>query len=304
MIGLRSYQSQDLEGVLRFVGDCGAAADFCGCLHHGDVIHFMSNLVRGRDLDQHLHIYEADGAIQAIILLYPPRYGGFNIVVDPARRGGDLERMLLEWAGSAEWALLQAAGSAATSIGTDVMDCDPGRQQILASLGFQASAEPYMMFTMRSLQTPLPEAILLEGFTIRNAAGEDEAEWVSEAHSSAFGSNWTADEYLRVMRTPGFDIERELVVAAPDGRCAAFLIYWIDPVTRSGLFEPVGCHADFQRRGLTRALMVEGMRRMIARGAIDAIVLHTTDNPASTALYRSVGFVPKYALTDFRKTMA
>ena len=92
-----------------------------------------------------------------------------------------------------------------------------------------------MMFTMRSLQTPLPISVLPEGFTIRNSPGKPKPGWVIEAHSSAFGSTWTADDYLRVMRTPGFEIERELVVVAPDGRCAAFLIYWIDPVTRSGL---------------------------------------------------------------------
>ena len=301
--GLRSYQPQDLDRVLRFAGECCAAYDFCGCFHPGDVIHFMSNTLRGRDLTQHLYVYEPDGAIQAIILIDPPRLAGFNVMIAPAIRTTELERALLEWAQTTEQALMQAA-DISKPLGGEMMDCDSERQRALSSLGYAATGEPSMMLTMRSLETLIPASVLPDGFTIRSVAGEAEAGWVIEAHSSAFGSKWSVEDYLSVMRTPGFDIDRELVVVAPDGRCAAFLIYWLDPVTRCGLFEPVGCHADFQRQGLTRALMYEGMRRMIARGMTSAMVIHHTDNPAATALYQSVGFLPKYAISDFRKTMA
>ena len=105
------------------------------------------------------------------------------------------------------------------------------------------------------------------------------------------------------MRSSSFHIERELVVVAPDGRFAAFLVYWIDPISKSGLFEPVGCHPDFQRRGLTTALMYEGLQCMAAQGMTMAIVVHEApdDNPASAALYRSVGFTPKYGSNQYRR---
>ena len=85
--------------------------------------------------------------------------------------------------------------------------------------------------------------------------------------------------------------------------CIRDSIYWVDPVSKSGLFEPVGCRKDFQRLGLAKALMYEGMRRMIAQGMATAIVLHQPeqDNPASAALYRSVGFSLRYTITDYRK---
>src|SRR6185369_6347344 len=106
----------------------------------------------------------------------------------------------------------------------------------------------------------------------------------------------TPEEYLRTMRTPGFDPERELVVVAPDGQLVAFLIYWPDPVSKSGLFEPVGCAKEFQRRGLTRALMYEGMRRMVTAGMDYAKVLHVldADSPTSGLFYKAVGFSPLY----------
>jgi mycothiol synthase len=300
--GLHSYQPQDLDHVLQFVGECCAAYDFCGCFHPGDVIHFMSNTLRGRDLAQHFYVYKLDGAIQAIIFIDPPRLAGFNLMIAPASRTPALERALLEWAQATEQALMQAA-EITKPLGGEGMGCDSARLDALRGLGYEAAGEPSMMLTMRSLETLIPASVLPEGFSIRSVAGEHEAAWVIEAHMSAFGSKWSVEDYLSAMRTPGFDIDRELVVVAPDGRCAAFLIYWLDPVTRCGLFEPVGCHADFQRQGLTRALMVEGMRRMIARGMTSAMVIHETDNPASTALYRSVGFSPKYAIYDFRKEL-
>ena len=296
--GLRPYQPEDLDRVLRFVGECCAQTDFCGGLHPGDIGHAISNTLRGRDVDKHLYLCEdGQGKVIALLLIHPARSAGFELVVDPAYRSSDLET---EWLAVGS----RLAFGVADNIGTEVMNCEVTRRDALLSLGFTADEAPSMMFTMRSLDVLIPEVVLPEGFTIRSVAGEQEAALLGEVHSGAFGSNWPPGEYLNVMRSPAFEIERELVVVAPDGRFAAFLVYWIDPVSQAGLFEPVGCHPDFQRRGLTKALMYEGMRRMTARGMKTAAVLHHTDNLASTALYRSVGFEPKYMITTYRKHKA
>jgi len=49
--------------------------------------------------------------------------------------------------------------------------------------------------------------------------------------------------------------------------------------------------------------MYEGMHRMLTQGMTMAIVLHhpAQKNPASAALYRSVGFTLLYTITDYRK---
>ena len=91
---------------------------------------------------------------------------------------------------------------------------------------------------------------------------------------------------------------------APDGRCAAFTNTWIDTVNRSLLFEPVGAHSDFRRMGIAKALMAYALRRMQAEAAITcAYVCHEppTKNPASTALYASVGFKRLYDFYDYAK---
>jgi ribosomal protein S18 acetylase RimI-like enzyme len=298
------HGSDELPKILQFVGECNVLVGFCGCLHPGDICHFLSNTLRGRDLGKHFHVYEdSEGQLLGLVLLYPVRYSGFDVLVHPRYRGSELESALIVWGEQQTRALLQAADSDMTSIGSDVMDCDTIRRDILQAQGYVSPDEPAFCYTTRSLLEPIPESILPDGFTIRSVTGENEAEAVQAVHTGAFGSTWQPGEYLNVMRTSGFHIDHEIVVVAPDNRFAAFLIYWIDPVSRSGLFEPVGCHQDFQRLGLTRALMYEGMRRMLAHGMTTAVVKHqpAQNNPAAAALYRSVGFSLKYTVADYRK---
>lgn len=301
---LRAFQPDALRRVLEFAGTCCAITDFSDSFHPGDVSHFISNTLRGRDPSQHLFFTEdVRGQINALVWVQPPRFSGFQVMIHPNQRGGDFEAQLIEWAENAAIALLQAENAASKEIGTEIADSDLARVSVLRERGFEPETQPFMMFTTRSLETPIPPSVLPEGFSIRPVAGEHEVGLVSDVHNGAFNSKWEPEEYLKVMRSPAFDIERELVVVAPDGRFAAFTVVWFDPISRSALFEPVGCHPDFQRKGLTRALMYEGMRRMVARGMTTAVVAHLTDNPASSGLYASLGFTPKHAITSFKKTI-
>jgi predicted N-acetyltransferase YhbS len=307
---MRPYRAEDLDGVLRFVGACNAKTDTCARAHPGDVVHFMSNTLRGRDLERHVFLYEANRRLRALLMITPGATHSNELLVDPDLRGSDagsFESAALAWSERAAWAAAQAAGGvghdSGQSVAVEVTEGDHIRQAIVERLGYRPTGSPGMLYTTRSLRDHIPEKALPAGFSMRSVAGEQEAGAVAAVHNGAFTPKWDAEQYLAVMRTPGFDIERELVMVAPDGRFAAFLIIWLDPISRSGLFEPVGCHHDFQRRGLTSALMYEGMRRMRAAGMETAIVLHNADNVAGVPFYRSVGFQPRYTLAEYRKPM-
>ncbi|HEY7023206.1 MAG TPA: GNAT family N-acetyltransferase [Ktedonobacterales bacterium] len=310
---MRPYRAADLDRLLRFVGECNRAPDAGAIRHPGDVIHFMSNSLRGRDLERHISLYEADSRLLALVMLYPGAMWYYELLLDPELRSPDddaFETAALVWAEDAAWTASQAAGSAAGSapegaeggaIGVELTIGDTVRQHILERLGYQPVMTPGMLYTMRSLNEPIPDKPLPEEFSIRPVAGEHEAGLVAEVHNGAFRPKWDAEQYLAVMRTPGFQIDHELVVVEPDGRFAAFTIIWLDPISRSGYFEPVGCHRDFQRRGLTSALMYEGMRRMRAAGMETAIVCYNADNASGVPFYRSVGFQTRYEITEYRK---
>jgi GNAT superfamily N-acetyltransferase len=301
---LRPYRPDDLPAVLAFAGECNARTGGCGYLHPGDIAHTMSNGLRGRDLDRHIALYTGpDGELVAVAIVFPAREAGYDLLVHPGARGGDLERGLLAWCERTAHELMREAGVPPSPVTIAVMDCDTVRRELLLAQGYEALG-PSLVYTTRSLEEPIPDSALPEGFSIRSVAGEHEVEAVAAVHDASFRPKWAGGHYLPVMRTPGYESDRELVMVAPDGRFAAFLVYWLDPISRSGLFEPVGCHAEFRRRGLTKALMYEGMRRMVARGMRTAIVNHIPDNPPAVALYHSAGFRTKYVITDFRKPVS
>ncbi|HVO43867.1 MAG TPA: GNAT family N-acetyltransferase, partial [Aggregatilineales bacterium] len=272
------------------------AANLCS-FHPGDINHWMSNTFRGRDLDRRFYVSGGNDSLFALAYLpLGDDQPTFELMIDPDHRGGPFERDMLLDCESAFWRTLNQS-----HIVTNVFNTDSLRDHTLVGLGYFADAEPFQCLNTRPLAGPLPSASLPDGFAIRNVEGEHEADAVRTAHDHAFRPNWSADEYRAVMRTPDFDPHRELVVVAPDGRAAAFLVYWLDPISKSGLFEPIGCHREFQRRGLTKALMVEGLRRMIDAGMETAIISHQVGNAASMALYASVGFKARCTVRSYSK---
>lgn len=101
-------------------------------------------------------------------------------------------------------------------------------------------------------------------------------------------------------------MEYEIVTVAPDGRFASFTNVWVDEVNHTIVFEPVGTHSDFRRRGIGRAMMAYVLKRMQAEHGIErAYVCHELDdkNPGAGAFYYSVGFRPKYEIHEYVKSL-
>lgn len=95
-----------------------------------------------------------------------------------------------------------------------------------------------------------------------------------------------------------YDPQLDLMVMAPDGTPAAGCVCWENPVNRVGLFEPVGTHPQFRRRGLATALMFHGLQRLRERGMRAALVIgahpgneeNSTEFTSSRFVYEAVGF--------------
>jgi GNAT superfamily N-acetyltransferase len=122
----------------------------------------------------------------------------------------------------------------------------------------------------------------------------DDGKLRSAVLRSAFSPNrewepfWA--EYAQFMDTPVYHGERDLFVRSPDGRGASACTIWFDSVNGVGLFEPVATYPDFQGKGLGKAVMTEGLRRMKAAGMTRAVVGFDPTNVAALALYTSMGF--------------
>ena len=92
--------------------------------------------------------------------------------------------------------------------------------------------------------------------------------------------------YHNIQRCPLYRRDLDLVAVAPGGEIASFCTLWYDDVTRSAYIEPVATVPEHLRRGLARATITEGLRRLQRLGATRAFV--GGYEPGPNALYASV----------------
>jgi predicted N-acetyltransferase YhbS len=86
-----------------------------------------------------------------------------------------------------------------------------------------------------------------------------------------------------------YDPTLDLAVEDADGKHAGYALFWVDSTTRVGLLEPMRVEDEYQRRGLARMLLTNGLDRLARKGARRLKVGFQTD--AARALYLGAGFV-------------
>jgi ribosomal protein S18 acetylase RimI-like enzyme len=160
------------------------------------------------------------------------------------------------------------------------------------SRGFRPTVRRLSQWQVRLDDGGLPPVgPIPDGYRIRSIDGPDEYPARVELHRAAFpGSRLTAAKYERLLRSPHYRFDDDLVIEAPDGTLVAFALAWWDPVARVGEFEPVGTHPDHRRLGLARAALTLGLRRFAERGARIVQVYADAGEIGPDALYETSGF--------------
>ena len=100
------------------------------------------------------------------------------------------------------------------------------------------------------------------------------------------------DPEERLQQTSLYRPDLDLVVHDQHGNVAAYGLFWHDPVTATGLVEPMRTEDDHQRRGLARHVLTAGVDLLANVGAQRIKIVYQPVDPASGHLYRSVGFEP------------
>lgn len=207
--------------------------------------------------------------------------------VHPKLRGqAELEQKMLDWA-------LRDAKAPADDpyFWAKVPSGDTATVALLEHNGFTRDEFHYFLM-YRTLNEPVPAPTLPAGWMVRAVGGEDEWNERVELHREVWHpSRVTLDAYQRMRTIPGYDPSLDLVAVAPDGTFAAYCICWLDKANQYGEFEPVGTRAAYRGRGIGKAVMLEGLRRLQERRATRAFVVSLAHNVASRRLYESVGFV-------------
>ena len=226
--------------------------------------------------------------------------------VSPAHEWVGIEAEALSWA---EGRLAELRGQDPRGWGGGLASGarrDDGRRiAFLEQHGFRYVGEFAEVNMLRSLQGPLPEAPLPPDCRVR---GMEEAGRVT-GRALAQREVWqpwsvgrvSDEEYAALMRLPGYRPELDVVAVLSDGVVASYANCWVDPLNRIGDFGPVGTRPAFRRRGLARAVLLEGLRRMRAAGMDRACVSTGVSNTAARRLYESVGFRVVNEFLDYAK---
>lgn len=192
-----------------------------------------------------------------------------------------------------DWARDAAKRAGRNTVDLYARDGDHERQAIYAAAGYRRM-DDYYTYRRFDLTVAPPAPELPVGYRFRDMTGADVAtiEQRIGLHRVVWApSVWTPEKHTRLMTAPNYRADLDLIAVAPNGDFAAYTIIWFDPELNLGTFEPVGCHPEYRRQGLTSAVMYEGLRRLRALGAERAVVGSTHDNPASNGLYESCGFL-------------
>ena len=297
---MRLYEGlQDLSAMFDLLTEGSRANNGTHYVHRGDLQWWLFyNDDIAQTWKSKIYLWEADGRLLGWALLSPDEHA-FDVFTVPELRDDPREHEMLAWA-SEQMPDLDYVEM------NWVADDDNVRIQWLEKNGFEVVDDHHTVHLKRSLADPLTAPQLPDGFSLRASRGDEaDARLRAVASHAAFGSKMNFEEYWprtwRLMQSPIYVKEHEIFVVAPNGAVAAYCIIWTDEQTKLGHFEPVGTHPDYQRRGLGKCLLFEGLRRLQSEGMTEADVCTNHDNVAAIPLYKSVGFHIDERLLIYKK---
>jgi len=249
--------------------------------------HFIANCKMCAPVQQVTYLWEtADGQIAAV--LNPESTSEAFVQAHPHFRTPELEEEMLAFA---EKHLSVRSADGRRRIFAFADENDALRQHLLKSRGYIKRGRPEHQWR-RELDAPIGSAPLALDYTIRSMGDIDEfpsrswASWKSfhpdDPDEQYEGWDW----YGNIQFAPLYRRDLDIVAVTPTGEIAAFCTIWFDDATRSGVFVLVGATPAHQRRGLSTAVMTEGLRRLQRMGATRAFVSGYT--PEANALYASL----------------
>jgi ribosomal protein S18 acetylase RimI-like enzyme len=188
--------------------------------------------------------------------------------------------------------LAHAAAHGFTDVTLEVARVDAALRSLLAGLGFEVVDDGVVEAWLAAPARP-PISPLADGYTSTvRAAAPDGAH-----HMAARGGDGIE---ARLQQTSLYRADLDVVVTDRAGALAAYGLCWFDAATATGLVEPMRTEDAHQRRGLARHVLTAGLELLARAGADRIKICFEPGNPASSALYLDVGFVPAQQTDMFR----
>ena len=177
------------------------------------------------------------------------------------------------------------------------------REKVLEEHGFSQGGINGI-FRIHDLVAPIPDYKLPDGFTVRSVSPRDFDE-IATCIRAVFGhGGWFTREILEDMTSASFYVpDLDLVVVNENGKIVSFCTFRLD--AQSGLMElePMGTLAEYRARGIGRALLCEGFRRLKKYNPSMLYIGGAANTPAANRLYEVTGFTQRYDYISWAKQL-
>ncbi len=240
---------------------------------------------RRRELPKSVHIWE-DPIGQIVGVVIPESVGSVFLQIHPDHR--QLEEEMIDWA---EAHLPRGSDDGRAHLDLWAEELDVYRAGLLEARGYTRT-EMYETMYRRPMSEPVPDHPAPEGYQVRTMQRTaDDQQKLAALLNAAFGRTFhSAEEYRNFQRMPYYRDDLDIVVEAPDGVLAANAGFTAHERESFALVEPVCTHPHHQGKGLARAAIAEGLRRVQAQGLEACFIGAWHSNATANHVYQSMGF--------------
>jgi ribosomal protein S18 acetylase RimI-like enzyme len=302
----RFYETErDLRQMQGLLMEARSRTDDWHYMHIGELTFRVFMVLCHLNPHEHIRLWHGAGGklVGYAILGEGP---SFDWQVAPEYEWSGIETAALTWA---ETSLAELRKRDATQWSGNLVSGarqDNGRRRMfLSQHGFRYSGEFAEVNMLRALADQIPEPMPPPGYHIRSIAQTGDTSKRAAAHREVWqpwsDGNISDEAYASFMKLPAYQRDLDVIAAAADGTIAAFLNGWLDPLNRIGEIGSVGVVPAYRRQGLMRAVLLEVLHRMQARGMERACVSTGVVNIPAIRLYASVSFEMVNQYLDYSK---
>ena len=174
---------------------------------------------------------------------------------------------------------------------------------VLAEHGFRAGAVSGCEWEFE-LSEDRGDSPVPSGFTVQSLADTSAPDYpgIADCIRSAFGSEFDSEPGLRSLEAnPLFRPDLSVVARSLDGRVAAYCRGTVDPDSGVAGIDPVCCRPEFQRRGLSRAIVQACFRAQRLNGGRFCYIGSAPEPAPGTYLYRALSPSRRITLTSWTR---